>query len=402
MKIPHAVLAVLIDYSKAFNRICHNTIITILSRMGVPGWLLRIVMGFLTERELIVRYGGKHSGRKWLPGGSPQGTRLGLFLFLILINAAGYDTLETELGEHMTQKKNRRTIIPNIHLKFVDDLTLAEALNVKECVVPNPDPNPSRPLSYHDRTHHVLPGDQTPIQRELDRMVQYCTDNQMQINSDKTKVALFNTARNYDFMPQLTIDGVNQLEVVEEFRLLGLIFKSNLSWQSNTDLMCQKGYARLWMLKRLKKLGANQSEMIDVFFKQIRCVLELAVAVWTPGLTKEQCYQIERVQKCALHVIMGDSYLDYDNALSCLGVEKLADRRPKLCLSFALRLEKNEKYLNWFQPAEEYIPPTMNTRSDKTVHQLKYTPVPFRTDRFQKSPIPFLTEILNDHYARKR
>ena len=56
------------------------------------------------ERELIVRYGGKQSGRKWLPGGSPQGTRLGLFLFLILINAAGYGQLEKQLGQHMTGK----------------------------------------------------------------------------------------------------------------------------------------------------------------------------------------------------------------------------------------------------------------------------------------------------------
>ena len=121
-------------------------------------------------------------------------------------------------------------------------------------------------------------------------------------------------------------------------------------------MMCQKGYARLWMLRRLKKLGANQSEMIDVFNKQIRCVLELAVAVWTPGLTKAECDQIERVHKCALHTIMGDSYLNYDHAVSQLGVEKLSDRRPKMCLSFALRLEKHKTYSNWFHPAEEYIP----------------------------------------------
>jgi hypothetical protein len=63
-------------------------------------------------------------------------------------------------------------------------------------------------------------------------------------------------------MPQLTMDRNTQLEVVEEFRLLGLNFMSNLSWQSNTDLMCQKGYSRLWMIKRLKKVGASQSEMI--------------------------------------------------------------------------------------------------------------------------------------------
>ena len=102
MKIPHAVLAVMVDFSKAFNRINHNTIITILSEMGVPGWLLNLVIGFLSERELIVRYKGCSSSRKAMPGGGPQGTRLGLFLFLILINAAGYRHLEKHLGAKIT------------------------------------------------------------------------------------------------------------------------------------------------------------------------------------------------------------------------------------------------------------------------------------------------------------
>ena len=71
--------------------------------------------------------------------------RLGLFLFLILINFAGYQDLEKELGEHMTVTKTKRQIIPKIHLKFVDDLTLAEAFNIKDYVIPNPDPNPPAP-----------------------------------------------------------------------------------------------------------------------------------------------------------------------------------------------------------------------------------------------------------------
>ena len=66
LNIPHAVLAVMNDFSKAFNRINHNRIIAILSRMDVPEWLLRIVIGFLTDRELIVRYKGRTSGRKLL------------------------------------------------------------------------------------------------------------------------------------------------------------------------------------------------------------------------------------------------------------------------------------------------------------------------------------------------
>ena len=89
------------DLSKAFNRINHNIMITILSDMGVPGWLLRIIMGFLSDRERVLRYKGLKSNRKRLP-------RLGLFLFLILINVAGVGILQTHTGEHITTKLNKR------------------------------------------------------------------------------------------------------------------------------------------------------------------------------------------------------------------------------------------------------------------------------------------------------
>ena len=51
--LPIAVLACAIDFSKAFNRLNHNLLITKLSDMGVPGWLLNVVMGFLTDRILL-------------------------------------------------------------------------------------------------------------------------------------------------------------------------------------------------------------------------------------------------------------------------------------------------------------------------------------------------------------
>ena len=113
-------------------------------------------------------------------------------------------------------------------------------------------------------------------------------------------------------MPRLSIDGKTKLEVVKDFCLLGIYFQTNLRLQTNTDNMCKKGYARICMLRRLKRLGANHAQLLDVYYKQIRCVLELAVVVWTPGLTKEESYQLERVQKCALHVILGDNYESYN------------------------------------------------------------------------------------------
>ena len=121
--------------------------------MNVPGWLIRIVMGFLKEREIILRYKGFSSESESLPGGGPQGTLLGLFLFLILINYAGLSKLEKNIGSHITQRLNRRTAVANIHLKYIDDMTIAEAIDLKSKLVTNSDPFP-RPLAYHERTEH--------------------------------------------------------------------------------------------------------------------------------------------------------------------------------------------------------------------------------------------------------
>ena len=88
---PTAVLACMVDFSKAFNRQNHNLLITKLSNMGVPAWRLRIVMAFLSNRSMMVRFKGAKSNVKALPGGGPQDTLLWLLLFIVLINDAGFD-----------------------------------------------------------------------------------------------------------------------------------------------------------------------------------------------------------------------------------------------------------------------------------------------------------------------
>ena len=73
------------------------------------------MIGFLENRELIVNFKGETSEKKQLPGGGPQGTLLGMFLFLILINAAGFQNLEKKTGEHATKPFNNRKVIEKIH-----------------------------------------------------------------------------------------------------------------------------------------------------------------------------------------------------------------------------------------------------------------------------------------------
>ena len=55
--------------------------------------------------------------------------------------------------------------------------------------------------------------------------------------------------------------------------------------------------------------------------------------------------------------------------------------------------------LNQLMQSEVNPGPVPNIRSDKTSIVTKYRPVPTRTDRFKDSPIPYMTEILNNFYS---
>ena len=132
-----AVMACMVDFSKAFNRQNHNLLVTKLSDMGVPGWLLKIVMAFLTDRKMIVKYKGQQSSVKSLPGGGPQGTILALLLFIVLINDLGFEGQQNNAGDIITSKRNMK-IVNQIHLKYVDDMTLAEAVDLPKQLVSVP------------------------------------------------------------------------------------------------------------------------------------------------------------------------------------------------------------------------------------------------------------------------
>lgn len=291
-------------------------------------------------------------------------------------------------GHLITKPFNRRPAIEKIHLKFVDDMMVAESIYLKEQLVQIT--NPVRPLQYHERTSHTLPKSNSKVQNLMNELISYANKHEMKLNPQKTKAILFNQARNYDFLPEVLVDGV-QLDVVEEIRVLGVTLRSDLSWCKNTNNMCKNAFARLWMLRRLKKLGATEDILLDVYQKQIRCVAEFAVAAWASSIRKYEVQQIERIQKAALAIIYDQKYISYENALFLSGLKSLANRREEICLKFARKAIKNPKYQHWFNLDESSV----NTRSKK----LLLKPVSARTNRFEKSPIAYLTKLLNN--ARK-
>ena len=138
--------------------------------------------------------------------------------------------------------------------------------------------------------------------------------------------------------------------------------------------------------------------MLDVYHKQVRSVLELAVPVWQPALTQQEVKQIERVQRCALYIIMGDAFTSYRDALETLESENLHERRIKLCEKFAIKTVKEPRYSHWFS-LNTTPPPPFKTRlgvQEAKKPPTKFNSVTTRTDRYRDSPLPYLTDVLNN------
>ena len=321
---PTAVLACMVDFSKAFNRQDHSILITKLSDMGVPGWLLKLVIAFLSNRKMHVRFKGLESSSRDLPGGGPQGTLLGLLLFLVLINDIGFENQKNNVGELVTVKRNMYQV-NQIHLKYIDDLTIAESVDLKNLQV-KPTDQRILPEDYHSRTGHTLNTDKSSVVKQIDAIQSYASNNKMKLNLKKTKMILFNPSKKYDFLPNVQIQE-NEIESVEEIKLLGVVLRSDMKWSSNTDLMAEKSYKRLWVLRRLKGLGSSDYDLLDIYMKQVRPVLEFAVPVWHSAITQGECELLERIQKSALKIILQERYKSYESSLAFFKIHSLKDRR---------------------------------------------------------------------------
>ena len=59
------------------------------------------------------------------------------------------------------------------------------------------------------------------------------------------------------------------MDVTDQLRLVGLVITDNLSWRANTDSMIRRAFAKLWILRRLKSLGADFNVLKLVYFRHV-------------------------------------------------------------------------------------------------------------------------------------
>ena len=112
----------------------------------------------------------------------------------------------------------------------------------------------------------------------------------------------------------------------------------------------------------------------------MRSKLDQSAVVWHSSITKRNRSDLERVQRSALKVILGEKYKDYKDALRVLKMDSLEMRREKLCLNFAKQCLKHEKL-------KELFPKHQRMHNMEKRNCEKFIVKKVMTERYKKSAI---------------
>ena len=192
-----------------------------------------------------------------------------------------------------------------------------------------------------------LPPENINSQIYLNNIAAWTENKKMKLNEKKTKVMIFNSSKKYQFATRLNLNNC-QLETVSETHVLGTIIRSDLSWQSNTQYLVKRGYARMTILRNLYQFDIPEDDLVQIYCLYIRSVLEYNSSVWFSSITQEESDDLERVQKCACKIILKGDYTDYNSAIARLNIQTLSERRKTLAKKFAVKCTKSEKFKNLF------------------------------------------------------
>ena len=367
----NAVLAVMVDWKEAFPRQDPKLGIESFIKCGVRGSLIPLLVNYLQDRSMKVKWKGVLSGSRDLIGGGPQGSIFGIW-------------------EYLTQSNENANCVPeNYRFKFVDDLTILEKVNL--LMIGLASFNIHHSVASDIPSHNqIIPVENLKMQNYLKDIKQWTENQKMLLNKRKTKAMIFNYSKDHQFSTSLTIDD-EKLEIVEEAKLLGVILTNDLKWNQNTDYLVKKAYCRMELLRRVAEYSSSIEDLKIIYTMYIRSILEQACVVWHSSLTQENCEDLERVQKCALRIIMGSKYISYDEALKDTNLQSLKDRREELCKKFVKNcIESNNERVNEIFKIriKEHQMKTRKTENFKVDYA--------KTERLKTSAVPYMQRMINE------
>ena len=194
------------DLSSAFDTIDAEPLLKKLESTGVVGTPLKWFKAYMSGRSQSVIWNGTKSSPLPLTHGVAQGSILGPLLFLVMV---------ADLPNYVTRgTKNAQMMC------YADDSTLYQTAKSKELL-------------------------KSDLEKMANRMIQYCNDNGLVINSAKTKLLL-------SFKEKFEVNvGDSVVSADPEIRLLGIDYDRNFSTMPYLQKLATKAKSRSAVIYRL-------------------------------------------------------------------------------------------------------------------------------------------------------
>ena len=271
--------------------------------------------------------------------------------------------------------------------KFIDDLSVLEIVNLLTVGLTSFNLKHQIPSDIPQHNQYIPP-DNLKSQQWLNNINDWTVKQKMLINEKKTKTMIFNCTNKCQFTTRLNINN-QPIEVIDSTKLLGTVLSNDLCWDLNTANLVKKANERMQLLRKVASFGTNWEELKNIYVLFVRSLLEQSATVWLSSLTEENKTDLERVQKTALKLILEEKYITYKHALRLIDLENLSERTENLCLAFALKTSKNEKFRDMFPLKSKEHP--MNTRKPE-----KFEVQHAHTECLKQSTVIFMQNLLND------
>ena len=260
---------VLLDMSKAFDSINHNILLLKLQDVGISNSSLAWFQSYLDHRYQVVRVHSTLSNALPLTSGVPQGSILGPLLFSVYIND-----------------------LPSVPRKcttecYVDDTKLQISFKLQDC--------PNAVIDLND---------------DLLLIRNWCFDNLLLLNADKTKLMVFGSRQLTSKLPDFRITLLGkELVPVSSAKDLGVILDPNITFDDHilkTASSCMSSLAQISRVKHVFKRDTLVTIINVLVFSKLFC----CSSVWSNSLGKNIC-KLQLVQNFAARIITGTRKFDH-------------------------------------------------------------------------------------------
>lgn len=211
-------ILLLFDFSKAFDSVCHVTLLKKLRILGFSPDAMKFIASYLVNRsQVVIGENNITSAARPLNRGVPQGSVLGPLLFLIFI-----DDISSALGVGIS------------HLIFADDLQI-----------------------YIQGSLDELDNSLLLLGRAAERVKDWTILNHLSLNVTKTKAIVFGTIFYMDLLhklpPKTLSVGESKLPLETSVRSLGVILDSNLNWKEHVLSVRRKVNSLMYRLNFFRR-----------------------------------------------------------------------------------------------------------------------------------------------------